>query len=262
MATRIHIETSPGTGGTNLAGSFFLHLLFAGGIVLFAYMHHALGHSWGDNNQNAGAIQASMVSAIPLPTTAPPSDNVLATDNPSPNPAPPTPATVAKPQPDEVLIPTKTKPPVKVAERTAPQLLHPQPVAPSNRIPAGEAPGMRIAVSTMQLTAGTSQMSVPAGDFGSRYSYYVNAINRAVSNNWWQQEADPRASNGHAVTLLFDVLRDGTPTNVRVEKASGSSSLDISAKHALQRVDGFGPLPDTYRGDRITVEYTFDYQLH
>jgi protein TonB len=262
MATRIHIAASPGTGSPNLAGSFFLHALFAGGIVLFAWMHHALGNTWGDNNQTTGAIQASMVDAIPLPTIAPPTDNVLATDNPSKNPAPLTPATVARPQPDEILIQKKTKQPTRVAERATPSILHPQTVAPSDRIPAGEAPGMRIAVSTVNLAAGTSSMSVPAGDFGSRYAYYVNGINRTVSTNWWQQEADPRASNGHSVTLLFDVLRDGTPTNVRIEKASGSGSLDISAKHALQRVEGFGPLPDTYRGDRITVEYTFDYQLH
>ncbi len=203
-----------------------------------------------------------MVDAIPLPTTAPPADNVLATDNPSQNPAPLTPATVARPQPDEILIQNKAKQPTKIAERTTPSILHPQAVAPSDRIPAGEAPGLQIAVSTVQLATGTSSMSVPASDFGSRYAYYVNGINHTVSNNWWQQEADPRASNGHSVTLLFDVLRDGTPTNVRVERASGSTSLDLSAKHALQRVEGFGPLPDTYRGDRITVEYTFDYQLH
>ncbi len=262
MATRIHIAASPAGSSTNLAGSFFLHVLFAGGIMLFAWMHHAFGHSWGESNQNNGAIQASMVSAIPLPSTASPTDNVLATDNPSQNPAPLTPATAAKPKPDEILIPTKVAPPKKIAERTAPPNLHPQTVAPSDRIPAGEAPGMRIAVSTVNLAVGTSQMSVPASDFGSRYAYYVNGINRTVSNNWWQQEADPRVSNNHAVTLLFDVLRDGTPTNVRVEKASGSPSLDLSARHALQRVEGFGPLPDTYRGDRITVEYTFDYQLH
>jgi protein TonB len=262
MATRIHIAASPNPGSANVGGSLLLHGLFAGAIVLFAYTHHFFGHSWGDNNQNIGAIQASMVDAIPLPTTAPPTDNVLATDNPSQAPAPPTPATVAKPQPDEVLIQNHTKPPTKVAERTTPQNLHPQPIAPSTRIPAGEAPGMRIAVSTVQTATGTSQMSVPAGDFGSRYAYYVNGMHRTVTNNWWQQEADPRASNGRSVTLLFDVLRDGTPTNVRVEKASNSPSLDLSAKHALQRVESFGPLPDTYRGDRITVEYTFDYQLH
>jgi len=259
MATRIHIAASPVTGRANVGGSLVLHMLFAGSIALFAYTHHFFGHSWGDASQTTGAIQASMVDAIPLPTTAPPTDNVLATDNPSPNPAPLTPATTTAPKPDEVLIPTKTKPPTKVAERTAPPILHPQTVAPSTRIPSGEAPGMRIAISTVNLATGTSSMSVPAGDFGSRYAYYVNGINRTVAGQWWQQEPDPRVSDGRSVTLVFDVLRDGTPTNVRIEKSSGSPTLDASAKHALQRVDGFGGLPDTYRGDRISVEYQFDY---
>jgi len=259
MATRIHIAAPPVTGRANVGGSLVLHVLFAGGIVLFGYMHHAFGHSWGDANQSVGAIQASMVDAIPLPTTAPPTDNVLATENPSTNPAPLTPATTAKAQPDEILIPTKTKPPTKVADRTTQQILHPQTVAPSTRIPTGEAPGMRIAVSTVNLATGTSSMSVPAGDFGTRYAYYVAGINRTVAGQWWQQEPDPNKSNGRSVTLIFDVLRDGTPTNVKVEKSSGSPTLDASAKHALQRVDGFGGLPDTYRGDRITVEYQFDY---
>jgi protein TonB len=263
VATRIHLADTPATGTVNLAGSVVLHGVFILCIVAFGYIHHAFGHAWGADNQSTGAIQASLVNAIPLPSTAPPTENVLATENPSPNPAPPTPAAVTKPQPDEIPIASKVKPPTKLAERTMPQpFQHPQPAAPSNRIPSGEAPGMRIAVSTMKLSTGTSSMSVPAGDFGSRFAWYVNQINRTVSGQWWTQEADPRASNGRAVTLLFDVLRDGAPTNVRVEHSSNSSSLDASAAHALQRVDSFGPLPDTYRGDRITVEYTFDYQLH
>ena len=260
MATRIHIAESSGNG-TWFAGSLALHGVFVLGLALFAYMHHIFGHAWGDASQSTGAIQANLVSAIPLPSTAPPTDNVLATENPSPNPAPPVPQTVAPPKPDEIPI-TNKKPPTKIAERTNPKpFAHPQPVSPSDRIPAGEAAGMRIAVSTVQLTTGTSSMSVPAGDFGSRFAWYVNGINRTVSLQWWTQEADPRTSNGRAVTLLFDVLRDGAPTNVRVERSSNSPSLDASAIHALQRVDGFGPLPDTYRGDRITVEYTFDYRL-
>ena len=263
MATRIHLAESPSLGGTNFAGSLILHGLFAICLVAFAYVHHAFGHAWGGADQSTGAIQASLVNAIPLPHDTPPTDNVLATENPSPNPAPPTPAQVAKPKPDEIPIASKVKPTTKIADRSTPEpYKHPQLTAPSNRIPGGEAPGVRIPVSTLQLSTGTSMMSVPAGDFGTRFAYYVNGINRAVSGAWWTQEASPAQSNGRSVTLLFDVLRDGTPTNVRVEKPSGSSSLDVSAKHALQRVDGFGPLPDGYRGDRITVEYTFDYQLH
>jgi protein TonB len=92
--------------------------------------------------------------------------------------------------------------------------------------------------------------------FGSRFAYYVNIVNRTVAQNWYTQEADPRASAGKSVVILFDINRDGTPSNPRVETRSGSPSLDLSAMRAIQRVEGFGPLP---QGDHITVEYTFHY---
>jgi protein TonB len=103
-------------------------------------------------------------------------------------------------------------------------------------------------------------MAVQNGNFGQRFAYYVNQLNRTVAANWYVQEVDAHASNGHHVTIVFDVLRDGTVTNVRFESHSGSPSLDSSAQHALQRVQSFTPLPDGYIGDRITVEYQFDYQ--
>ncbi len=81
-------------------------------------------------------------------------------------------------------------------------------------------------------------------------------VNTKVAQNWYTQEADPRASNGKSVTLVFDINRDGTPSNARVETRSGSSSLDLSAMRAVQRVEGFGPLP---QGGHITVEYTFHF---
>ena len=92
--------------------------------------------------------------------------------------------------------------------------------------------------------------------FGSRFAYYVNIVNRTVAQNWYTQEADPRASIGRSVTVIFDINRDGTPANPRLGTRSGSPSLDQSAMRAVQRVEGFGPLP---AGDHITVEYTFHY---
>ena len=60
-----------------------------------------------------------------------------------------------------------------------------------------------------------------------------------------------------SATILFDIDRDGTPTNARVETRSGSPSLDMSALRAVQRVDGFGPVPS---GSKVTVEFTFHYR--
>ena len=92
--------------------------------------------------------------------------------------------------------------------------------------------------------------------FGDRYAYYVNIVNNKVSQNWYKAEADPATSMGKSTTILFDINRDGSPSNIRVETKSGSPSLDISALRAVQRVDGFGPLP---AGDHITVEFTFHF---
>ena len=60
--------------------------------------------------------------------------------------------------------------------------------------------------------------------------------------------------------ITFDIARDGHPTNVQVEQSSGVPSLDISAVRALQRIDTFGTLPPDYSGNKISVEYWFDYK--
>jgi len=36
-------------------------------------------------------------------------------------------------------------------------------------------------------------------------------------------------------------------------------TLNDSAIRALQRIDTFGPLPPEYRGDKVSVEFWFDY---
>jgi protein TonB len=47
---------------------------------------------------------------------------------------------------------------------------------------------------------------------------------------------------------------------VQVEQSSGVPSLDTSAVRALQRIDTFGSLPPDYSGNKISVEYWFDYK--
>ena len=98
------------------------------------------------------------------------------------------------------------------------------------------------------------------GDFGTRYGWYVHVIQQKVSENWLKYEIDPRITSAQRVYITFDVARDGHPANVRVEQSSGVPSLDISAVRALQRIDTFGPLPPDYPGNKISVEYWFDYK--
>jgi protein TonB len=236
-----------------------LHVLVAAAVVGSAFFFHHRGSNWGENASNAGAIQATMVSSIPLPPTQRTLDTgVLTSEAPSPAPVTAKEKTEPPPSPNEVAIPEKTKPP-KVAEKPTPEPpKHVQPITPPpTKAVTGETAGIRIAQSTLELKNGTSSVSIQDRSFGDRYAYYVNIVNTKVSQNWYKSEADPLTSMDKSTTILFDIDRDGVPSNPRVETRSGSPSLDLSALRAVQRVDGFGPLP---AGNRITVEFTFHFR--
>jgi protein TonB len=241
----------------NFIGSVMLHMAIAAVVIGLAYFHNR-GHNWGENATTAGAIQATMVSSLPLPPKQRELDTgVLTSETPSPAPVIAKEKTEPPPKPDEVAIPEKTKPVKQAPQPTPAPPKHPQPVPEQpTKATTGETAGIRIPQSTLELKNGTASAMVQDRTFGARFAYYVNIVNQTVAKSWYVQEADPRASLGKSVTVIFDINRDGTPANPRLGTRSGSPSLDQSAMRAVQRVEGFGPLP---AGDHITVEYTFHY---
>ncbi len=246
--------------GVNFAGSLVLHGVVAAVLVGWAVLFHHKGLNWGENASNAGAIQATMVASIPLPPTQRTLDaGVLTSEAPSPAPVTAKEKTEPPPSPKEVAIPEKITKPIKTAEKPTPAPpKHVQQITPDpTKAVTGETAGIRIAQSTLEVKNGTASVSVQDRTFGARFAYYVNIVNNKVAQNWYTGEADPRASLGKSTTIVFDISREGVPSNARVETRSGSPSLDLSAIRAVQRVDGFGPLP---QGDHITVEYTFHFQ--
>lgn len=244
--------------GSGLAGAIGLHIAIAAALIALAIFHPFNNERWGENAAQAGSIQASMVSAIPLPQKVPPvPNNVLTPEDASIAPQPPPKeATVPPPLPTDVLVKAKTPPKAKTAPTVTPTPpKHPQPTPITPKATTGEA-AAQIPESINQVQNGTSSLTVQNKTFGDRYAYYLEIVGRKISQNWLTQEADPGSSIGRHVVVIFDIERDGSPANVRVLTPSGSPSLDTSALHALQRIDSFGPLP---AGNSITVEDTFDY---
>jgi protein TonB len=245
----------PFGGGMGL--SIALHLLIAGGIAAAIYFGATHFDSFGSHESSVGAVQASMVDAIPLPTKAPSvKDNVLTPDNVNIAPPPP-PKEATQTPPKATDIEVKAQPrPIKLAadEKPAPPK-HPQPTPPTTKATTGEA-ASQIPQAIAQAKNGTATLTVEDRNFGVRYSYYQDIMQRAIGQAWYTQEADPRTSVGKSVVLIFDVNPDGTPSNVHVKTSSGSPTLDTSAVHALERVNGFGPTPD---GRPHTVTDTFLY---
>ena len=243
-------------GGMMLAA--VLHAVLAITLLTVAIVkgrHHA---SWGENISSAGAIQASLVSALPLPPKVPPVEKqVLAEENPSPAPKPPPKeATAPPPKPTDVLVKAKTpdKPTKTAPDPTPEPPKHPQPTPPTPKADTGSS-ATQLAQSVSQVKNGTSAITVEDHTFGVRFAYYIRGMDRVISQSYNQQDIDQRSANGKSVTLRFDIEKDGTLSNIHIATSSGSASLDTAALRTFQRIDSFGPLPVDHENVTWTLQF-------
>jgi periplasmic protein TonB len=243
-----------------LGWSLGFHVAVTAVILLYTnYVASARGEGWGAGG-GGEAIGVSLVSSVPLPTTAAKTENVLA--NESKGVTKSEPKVEQQKEPDAIDIQgknTKIKP--KKLPTPTKEKPKPAPEQETNQVAFGE--GGPVSGPYGSFAAGGAKggfgVTGGGGDFGTKYAYYVQIVQRKVSENWLKYEVDPSITTAQRVYITFDVARDGHPFNVRVEQSSGVPSLDVSATRALQRIDTFGPLPQDYSGSKISVEYWFDY---
>jgi protein TonB len=238
------------------AGSLLLHGALAGSIVFYAVFAGLFHHNtWGGSG--GGAIQVKLVSdALPLPADQKPNDNVLSTETPSPAPAVPAPKTQQKVDTTAIPIQGKqAKPKPQAMQKT--QAHQPQPKQ-DNRVQYGEQSGSSMPRSTSPATS-SGPTSVSDGDFGNRFPWYVDGINRKMAFAWDKREVDSRTPRGARVYLIFTIHRDGTPAEVQLDRSSGSPTLDRSCVRGVQRVDTFGQLPALYNQSTLKVSYYCEY---
>ena len=244
--------------GRPLAWSAGLHVAFAVFVVLYTvFIPGFRGQGWG-SGMGGDTMSATLVSFVPLPANPEQTNNVLATESKGLSQAQPK---VEEKEPEAIPIPgknAKIKPTPRTATQHKPQ---PEPEE-SNQIPYGE--GGPVSGPYGMFNAGGAKggfgFTGGGGDFGSRFSWYVQIVQRKVSENWLKYEVDPRITEANRAYVTFDIARDGHPSNIQIEQSSGVPSLDISAMRAIQRIDTFGPLPAEYTGSKVSVEFWFDYK--
>ncbi len=242
-----------------LAWSAGFHVLVAGVIILYAaFFLRPHGEGWGSGG-GGSAIGVSLVSSVPLPAQPTQTQNVLANESKGLTQSQPK---IEEKEPGAIEIQgknTKLKPkkPPTPTKANRP----PEPEPETNQVAFGEGGPVSGPYGTFAAGGAKGGFGITGsgGDFGTRYGWYVQIIQRKVSENWLKYEVDPRITTAQRVYITFDIARDGHPYNIRIEQSSGVPSLDISATRALQRIDTFGPLPSDYSGNMISVEYWFDY---
>jgi len=260
MAASADIFLERDKWGRPLGWSLALHAALFLSIVFYTYVvKGARGEGWGAGG-GGDAMSASLVSTIPLPSSQVQTQNIVANESKG--------LTRSVPKPEEQVEPEAIPIPEKESKRkpkkqpSANQAKATPPPLESNVIPYGEGGPVSGPYGTFSAggAKGGFGFSGGGGDFGSRYSWYVRVVQQKVSENWLKYEVDPRVSDARRVYITFDIVRNGQPTNIQVEQSSGVPSLDQSATRALQRIDTFGPLPSDYSGNRVSVEFWFDYR--
>jgi protein TonB len=245
-----------------MALSVALHgILFASILIYGAVVGRSSGNNWGSDSPGGDAISANLVANIPLPRPQVETENILANESKGLTKSEPK---VEEKEPEAIPIPDKQiKPkPTKPVTSTITKPKPPEPPPPTNQVPFGQ--GGPVSGPYGSFTTPNAQggfgFSGGNGDFGSKYAWYVRTVREKVSQNWLKYEIDPNISNAKRVYITFDIDRTGRPNNVEVEQSSGVPSLDISAVRALQRIDTFGALPNDYGGNKVSVEFWFDYR--
>jgi periplasmic protein TonB len=247
--------------GRALAWSAGLHIGVTFLIVIYtAFFYHTGGETWGSGG-GGEAIGATLVNAVPLQTLPSPTQNVLANESKGLTQSQPK---IEEKAPDAIEIQGKNAKikPKKKQETVSKEKSQAEPEPESNQVAFGEGGPVSGPYGTFSAAGAKGGFGVTGagGDFGTRFASYVMGIQRRISENWMRYEVDPRITSAQRVYVVFDISRDGHPSNVQVEQSSGVPSLDQSAQRAVQRVDSFGPLPTDYSGSKVSVEFWFDYK--
>lgn len=87
------------------------------------------------------------------------------------------------------------------------------------------------------------------------YSYFLSAIERRVSENWYSAVSQGRA--GLTCVVYFRLMRDGSVGDVRIETSSGNDYFDRAALRAVKSGAPFPPLPRGFADDFLGIHFTF-----
>ena len=181
--------------------------------------------------------------------------------------------TVAPPaaRPEPVAPPAAKTPEMVEPTKAPPRKTPPPKVAQAPKdATARTAPSTGTQVQTGDAIANTATTSrVPfggtasgAGGSGARIdvgafccAQYLATMQERILRNW---ESKQQALG--TTVLVFKVLRDGTLTDVAIDRTSGNQTLDFIATRALRLTQRIPPLPPEYTNPTLTVQMTFEYQ--
>jgi periplasmic protein TonB len=244
------------------------HIILFSSLLISAVFSHT-GNSWGgpggDNGVTVGLV--ANLPAIPLPRPDAVTTSRVVDPSKGLYKEEPKPKIKEIEPPDVQKIPefTKEKTPKYISRPS--KVLEDNTPPPTNAVPYGGGGAPALPYSQFSMSGGTQgalgfpgQGAAGGGDFAGRFPSYVDAVRNRISSNWLQSTVDPSIRWAPRASFSFQILRDGTITNVMKTQGSGNASVDNSALRALLSSSPLSALPSGYAGSSVTVEFYFDFR--
>lgn len=245
--------------------SLGFHALLFSSLVASTLLSHR-GELWGgaggDNSVSVGLVASVPGVTLPRPeavTTSRVVDETKGLYKSEP-----------QPKPKEILPEEKTIPEFKKEKApryiTRPsKILEDKTPPPTNAVPYGQGGSPALPYSSFAMNSGQTKggmgFSGPGGgDFAGRFPSYVDGVRNRISSNWLQSTVDPSVPWAPRAMFTFQILRDGTVTNVQMTQSSGIRSVDNSALRAILSSSPVSALPSGYSGNSVSVEFYFDFR--
>ncbi|MEO5363290.1 MAG: TonB family protein [Magnetococcus sp. DMHC-8] len=93
----------------------------------------------------------------------------------------------------------------------------------------------------------------------ARYASYFAQVKQRIEWGWvYPVEAKRDGLSGN-VGMVFTILRSGELLNVQVVRSSESAILDQAALQAVHKAAPFGPFPEDWSLEKLTIRATFEY---
>ena len=233
------MRVSSGMGSTRLGLPVTLSAVVHVGIVAFV-LYAAKGA------RQAGEVYSVTLIAAP---EGPRQAGIVSEAPPKVEPEAPLPKR-AEMQPKETTPIKRTTPPRATTSRATqvPDAKSARFDTPAPRAGGGETGGK-----------GTDVANVSTGGKDFPYPAYLqNVINQIA------MRFDPRDRSLLSADVQFVIRKDGRVFGITVVKGSGRSGFDVTAKGAIEAAaaaHAFGPLPDGFSDEALTIIFTFDPKI-
>jgi outer membrane biosynthesis protein TonB len=177
--------------------------------------------------------------------------------------AAPAPAPAAKPAPDVVQrppaeepAPNKPAPPPKPTDKPAPPKPKPVDKPPEKTEPNPRSTPTNAPLPGEKPSTGNDLVSVSIPGMQFPFPEYLRNIVQEIYRRWDR----PSGNTALRAEVSFLIMRDGAVREIKLTRASGSFSFDLSAQGAIEAAGSagaFGSLPEGWQADVLPVSFYF-----